>query len=238
MPWTYQRAAKARSPAAKPCIGVGRRRAAGRVKTPAAESGPRKRTSSSPSAAAAARRRSQVTAAAERSESSSGTTMAGSVVPEPGSAARATATWPAKGTSGSRPPPAPGRRAEPDRPLTSRITGVSVFWASLVLRDALVTARHVAAATAAKPMKAASVTAAAKPASPAPTPRPKPLGRNRRRTTAVSAIDTALTRSVAKATVHTARNLPVTISPRAAGAIRRVSIVPRSFSPAIASIAG
>ncbi len=52
----------------------------------------------------------------------------------------------------------PGTIATPARALTIRMTGVSVFWASLTLLEAVVTARLIAAATAASPTKASSVT--------------------------------------------------------------------------------
>jgi len=63
----------------------------------------------------------------------------------------ATATWPANGTAASDVEDSPGTSAEPASALTRRITGVSVFCASFTLFEAAVTARHSAAATAARP---------------------------------------------------------------------------------------
>ncbi len=114
-------------------------------------------------------------------------------------ASRATITCPANGTSASAPSPrSPGTRAVPASAVTRRITGVSVFCASLPLLEAVVTARQVAAASAESPTKPTSVTAV-------PSHRPgtserEPEGRKRRETAAVSAIDRQLAARVASVT--------------------------------------
>ena len=82
------------------------------------------------------------------------------------------------------------------------------------------------------------MTAAQASASPSGSPPTIPAGRNRPSTVVVRAIDTALATSVASVTANTATNLPATMSNAEQGAISSVSIVPRSFSPAIASMAG
>ena len=74
--------------------------------------------------------------------------------------------------------------------------------------------------------------------SPAPSPEANPPGRKRLSTVEVSTIEIALAASVARVTANTARNFPVTTSNIGHGEMSSVSIVPRSFSPAIASIAG
>ena len=71
-----------------------------------------------------------------------------------------------------------------------------------------------------------------------PKPSRPPSGNQRSSTLAVSAIEIAFITSVASVTAKTARNLPNTMSPGRQGAMRSVSIVPRSFSPAMASMAG
>ena len=112
-----------------------------------------------------------------------------------------------------------------------------MFCASLPLFEAVVTARHIAAATADRPMNASNDTTTTIGRLPAGRSDP-PLGRNRSDTAAVRQIEITFATSVASVTAQTARNLPATMSIPAQGAIRSVSIVPRSFSPAIASIAG
>ena len=82
------------------------------------------------------------------------------------------------------------------------------------------------------------MTAAQASAPPSGSPPTMPAGRNRPSTVVVRAIDTALATSVASVTANTATNLPATMSNAEQGAISSVSIVPRSFSPAIASMAG
>ena len=116
-------------------------------------------------------------------------------------------------------------------------TGVSVFCASLPLFDAVVTARHIAAATADNPMNASSDTPTTIGRCPSGSSLP-PCGRKRSDTAVVRTIETTFATSVARATAQTARNFPATMSIAAQGAMRSVSMVPRSFSPAIASMAG
>ena len=86
--------------------------------------------------------------------------------PESGGAvrmSRATHTCPVNGTSARGPSlRSPGTSAVPANAATRRITGVRVFCASLPLFDAVVTARQVAAASAAKPTNAITVTGASK----------------------------------------------------------------------------
>ena len=122
--------------------------------------------------------------------------------PESGGAvrmSRATHTCPVNGTSARGPSlRSPGTSAVPANAATRRITGVRVFCASLPLFDAVVTARQVAAASAARPTNAITVTTA-------PAPRAgrrdaAPAGRKRRPTALVSAIETQLAARVARVT--------------------------------------
>ena len=233
-----------------PCPTEGIALGAGRVSGLVALSGPRKRISSSVRMAAVPRSSSHVSTAEERSVRARGRRMAGLATlaglaatncSGPASAAvsalRATITCPAKGTSARRPSlRMPGRSAAPASALTSRITGVSVFCASLPLLEAVVTARQVAAASAARPINASTVTTP--PPATLDNPRAIPAGSKWSATPAVRAIDRQLAASVASVTANTARNLPNTISCAPQGAMSSVSMVPRSFSPAIASIAG
>ena len=241
IPCTYQSAANPATIGSTPCTTLGRVRRPGRLKPAPATSPPRKRMSSSVSIEAVARSRSQVPAAADRSVTASGPRTAGTACGPASPAAktpRDTSTCPEKGTAASRLSlRMPGSSAVPASALTSRITGVSVFCASLPLFEAVVTARHVAADRAASPANASTVTRIATTAL-SGSAMVMSAGRNRRDTAAVAAIETALAASVASVTVNTARNLPKTMSREPQGAIRSVSIVPRSFSPAMASIAG
>ena len=191
--------------------------------------------------------RSMRPVAATRSGSPAGRDCAGPSVGTDGSTAgrssgssvaRASATCPANGTAGSRVFLSRSMtRPAPARALAMSKTGVSVFCASFPLFDAVVTARHMAAAIAERPMNASSDTPTTIGRCPSGRSFP-PSGRKRSDTAVVRAIETTLATSVARATAQTARNFPATMSIAAQGAMRSVSIVPRSFSPAIASMAG
>jgi hypothetical protein len=58
------------------------------------------------------------------------------------------------------------------------------------------------------------------------------------RATMVQLSETREKKTAEREPVRTIRNFPSTMSLRGAGLQRRVSIVPRSFSPAVMSIAG
>ena len=197
---TYHSAAIPATTGMIPWEMVGTTRGAGRARRPPAASGPRKRISSSVSKVAVPRRSSAVNRAEERSVRRSG--RSAEMIPPPSGSgvpvrvSRATITCPMNGTSAKAPSPRnPGTSAIPESAATRRITGVSVFWASLPLFDAVVTARQVAAASAARPTNAITVTAA-----PAPSAGSCTAGRKRRPTAPVRAIERQLAASVARVT--------------------------------------
>ena len=92
-------------------------------------------------------------------------------------------------------------------------------------------AKKNAVGSSATPVSATALQgiAAARPAALSAGPKPR---------STVSPIEAMLRSPVVSAMVATARNLPATTSTRAAGATKSVSRVPRSFSPAVRSMAG